>query len=128
MESDFITDPGEPALADVDDDTSYADGDTLGKVWAFINQVGDSYFFMLQCCASCEVHRTAPCFLGPRGHRHGTTPNARLINTRRFNFHRKRLPFFSDVVLRKVFLVLSLLNMSGHAGPQCMTSSNARSS
>jgi hypothetical protein len=40
MESDFITNPAEPALADVDNDTSYADGDTLGKVWAFINQVG----------------------------------------------------------------------------------------
>jgi hypothetical protein len=44
MESDFITDPAEPALADVDDDTLYADGDTLGKVWAFINQVGDRFF------------------------------------------------------------------------------------
>ena len=38
MESDI---PMDTLLADVDEDseTSYASGDTLGKLWAFINQV-----------------------------------------------------------------------------------------
>ena len=37
MESDFQTDI--PVELDEDEETSYVSGDTLGKLWAFINQV-----------------------------------------------------------------------------------------
>jgi hypothetical protein len=63
MESDFIVDA---ALADVDDDddseTSYASGDTLGKLWAFINQVGNT-FFIYQSIEQQQirVHWIGPC-------------------------------------------------------------------
>ena len=41
MDSDFPTDSTDTSPADIDEDseTSYAPGDTLGKLWAFINQV-----------------------------------------------------------------------------------------
>ena len=37
MESDFQADT--PVELDEDEETSYVSGDTLGKLWAFINQV-----------------------------------------------------------------------------------------
>ena len=41
MDPDFPTDSTDTSPADLDEDseTSYAPGDTLGKLWAFINQV-----------------------------------------------------------------------------------------
>jgi hypothetical protein len=40
MESDFPADTS-PADIDEDSETSYASGDTIGKLWEFINQVSD---------------------------------------------------------------------------------------
>jgi hypothetical protein len=49
MESDI---PMDASLADIDEDseTEYASGDTLGKLWAFINQVR-------VCCIPDKQHR-----------------------------------------------------------------------
>lgn len=39
MESEFPTDALQADVDDEDSETSYTSGDTLGKLWAFINQV-----------------------------------------------------------------------------------------
>ncbi|KAN0136322.1 hypothetical protein V8E53_005927 [Lactarius tabidus] len=52
MESDFPVDT--PADLDEDSETSYVSGDTLGKLWAFINQVRlspQASAFFVKCCA-----------------------------------------------------------------------------
>ena len=45
-DSDFLDAP--PADVDEDSETSYVSGDTLGKLWAFVNQV---------CNCACAVLR-----------------------------------------------------------------------
>jgi hypothetical protein len=39
MESEFLMDALQADVDDEDSETLYASGDTLGKLWAFINQV-----------------------------------------------------------------------------------------
>jgi len=39
MDSEFLLDDSQADVDDEDSETSYASGDTLGKLWAFINQV-----------------------------------------------------------------------------------------
>jgi hypothetical protein len=52
MESDFPVDT--PADLDEDSETSYVSGDTLGKLWAFINQVCGHF------CMHGQEHGAAP--------------------------------------------------------------------
>jgi hypothetical protein len=54
MESDFPVDA--PADLDEDSETSYVSGDTLGKLWAFINQVSN---YLLRAWAITRHSTTA---------------------------------------------------------------------
>ena len=51
MEAEFLLDTS-PTDLDEDSETSYASGNTLGKLWAFINQVCDPFSVSGQQCWS----------------------------------------------------------------------------
>ena len=123
MDPDFPADSTDNSPADLDEDseTSYASGDTLGKLWAFINQV--------RVC--CVRDRLPPLLWRAGGQENvhaGLGQDTSNLLHCRFDFPHKRLHFFSGAVRKKICPALNSSNTSEHAGLQCMIYSSARSS